>query len=298
MESVISNLVGCDMEKCFSIEKIYSIFIDEMGNHYSSKGEMHEFWEYIYVDEGQLYVETDIGFFELKRGDFFVHQPYEYHRHYVKDNSAKTYITSFSFEETTSIQLPRKPIHLNEFSRNLIIDSSKVASRIFEDIDDDFVFVKKAQYPTEYDHLLKNMIENILLSAIIQCKNKMHIVKISQLPENSVSYKVIEYLRLHVNQKVTIDELCKLTHMGKTSLSEKFRKETDKSIMESFNMIKILQSIELMKNQDISISEVAHTLNYSSSQHFSKAFKKHTGITPSDYKKNLYGNSGFSLRHL
>ncbi len=41
----------------------------------------------------------------------------------------------------------------------------------------------------------------------------------------------------------------------------------------------------LLKNQTLTISEIAVRLGYSSSQYFSIVFKKETGLSPSDYRK-------------
>ena len=49
---------------------------------------------------------------------------------------------------------------------------------------------------------------------------------------------------------------------------------------------KIDCSIELLKNGKHSVKDIATTLNYESTQAFSKMFKKYTGFTPSEYVKH------------
>ncbi len=52
----------------------------------------------------------------------------------------------------------------------------------------------------------------------------------------------------------------------------------------------ILQKVEKIKEllvyNELTISEIAYKMNYSSSQHFSRQFKSTTGFTPSEFKSS------------
>uniref|UniRef100_UPI001FA6E613 helix-turn-helix transcriptional regulator n=1 Tax=Mediterraneibacter glycyrrhizinilyticus TaxID=342942 RepID=UPI001FA6E613 len=48
---------------------------------------------------------------------------------------------------------------------------------------------------------------------------------------------------------------------------------------------RILNSKELLKNTDYSITHIAHMTGFSSANYFSQSFKKHTGITAAAYRK-------------
>jgi len=63
----------------------------------------------------------------------------------------------------------------------------------------------------------------------------------------------------------------------------------------------ILQKIErvkeLLKYEELTLSEIAHRLNYSSTQHLSNQFKQVTGFSPTQFKK-MVGNSRKSIDKL
>jgi AraC-like DNA-binding protein len=50
--------------------------------------------------------------------------------------------------------------------------------------------------------------------------------------------------------------------------------------------IRISEAIKLLKNRNISITEISLETGFYSSQHFSTTFKKLTGFTPGEFRKN------------
>ncbi|PBJ07993.1 AraC family transcriptional regulator [Flavobacterium sp. ACN6] len=69
-------------------------------------------------------------------------------------------------------------------------------------------------------------------------------------------------------------------------LSKMIKKTMLKSSREIINHVLVTEAKILLRNYHISVSDAALELNFSDQSVFSKFFKKHTGQTPSDYKKN------------
>lgn len=70
-----------------------------------------------------------------------------------------------------------------------------------------------------------------------------------------------------------------------TYISNLFSEEEDTTIEKYFISQKIERVKELLKYDELSLSEIAFQLNYSSVAHLSTQFKKVTGITPSQFKQ-------------
>ncbi len=70
-----------------------------------------------------------------------------------------------------------------------------------------------------------------------------------------------------------------------SSLSSLFSDVEGYTIEKYFILQKIEKVKELIVYEELSISEIAHQLNYSSSQHLSRQFKNVTGLSPSEFKK-------------
>ena len=71
------------------------------------------------------------------------------------------------------------------------------------------------------------------------------------------------------------------------SLSAAFSSEENNTIEHYYIQQKIEKAKELLSYGELTLSEIAFQLNYSSVAHLSAQFKKETGLTPSKFKQDL-----------
>lgn len=83
-----------------------------------------------------------------------------------------------------------------------------------------------------------------------------------------------------------IQEIADILHIHPTHLSNTIKETTGKSPCDICNEKTIDLAKKLLENPDMTVSEVAITLTYEPTN-FTKYFKKHTGLTPSQYKQSL-----------
>ena len=77
-----------------------------------------------------------------------------------------------------------------------------------------------------------------------------------------------------------------LVGLGTTAFTEKVKKFTGFSPLNYLITIRISEAIKLLKRQELHITDIALDTGFYSSQHFSTTFKKLTGYTPSEFRKN------------
>ena len=94
-----------------------------------------------------------------------------------------------------------------------------------------------------------------------------------------------EYIDTHYQDSLTLDSLAELSHLNKFYLSHMFSKAYETSPINYLLERRILNSKELLKNSDYSITQIAHMTGFSSSNYFSQSFKKYAGVTPNLYRK-------------
>ena len=67
------------LQKPFTIDEIVSIHYFEYTSTYAFEGEQHDFWEFLYVDKGEVSVRADETDHTLRKGQIIFHKPGEFH---------------------------------------------------------------------------------------------------------------------------------------------------------------------------------------------------------------------------
>lgn len=98
--------------------------------------------------------------------------------------------------------------------------------------------------------------------------------------------KLEESLRKDLAHQWTVEEMAAIAGMGSTLFNEKVKSFTGFTPLNYLINIRISEAIRLLKKTDDSITDIALDTGFYSSQHFSTTFKKLTGYTPGEFRKN------------
>lgn len=89
----------------------------------------------------------------------------------------------------------------------------------------------------------------------------------------------------HFREKHKVSEYASLMNKSPKSLSNLFLKYNDKSPLKVISERICLEAQRLLMYSDKTLSVIAEELGFIDVSHFSKFFKKHTGVSPLKYKK-------------
>jgi AraC-like DNA-binding protein len=81
----------------------------------------------------------------------------------------------------------------------------------------------------------------------------------------------------------TVDSLADVACMSRSAFSKHFHDAFSKSPMALVNHVRLERAAKMLSAGHASIEQIGHRVGFSSRSHFSRAFKKHTGISPSNY---------------
>ncbi len=98
--------------------------------------------------------------------------------------------------------------------------------------------------------------------------------------------KAIAYIDANLSTNVSLRTLATEQNISPGYLSALFKKETGKNITEFINEKRIDHAKQLLVNTKLQIQTVASHCGILDVHYFSKLFKKHTGKTPKEYRKN------------
>ena len=96
---------------------------------------------------------------------------------------------------------------------------------------------------------------------------------------------VRRYIDNHFKENLTLEQLAEMVHISKYHLSHTFQKEFHTSPISYLIARRIQESRFLLRETDLSVSQIAQILGFSSLSYFSQSFRKLEGVSPIEYRK-------------
>jgi two-component system response regulator YesN len=97
--------------------------------------------------------------------------------------------------------------------------------------------------------------------------------------------RIQSFIDRNYHKKVSLEEAAALVCLSPKYLSRLFRERTGKGFNEYRLGRKIEHSIELLRSTEATVNQIAWQLGYRNTESFIRIFKKVTGRTPSDFRK-------------
>ena len=95
----------------------------------------------------------------------------------------------------------------------------------------------------------------------------------------------INYVKLNFKYEIGLSSIADELFVHPTYLAKKFKEETDKTISEYINEIRVKEAKMMLKTTEFKIEDIAYYVGYNDKKYFSKVFKKIYNQSPSDYRK-------------
>ena len=125
-----------------------------------------------------------------------------------------------------------------------------------------------------YNQLNKYETSSFKQSELIQIKEKLIQLMATQKP--------------YLNPSLSLSDLAKKLSVPHRELSQVINESFNQNFYDFINKYRIAECKRLMNNssdQKKTIIEIAYEVGFNSKSTFNKAFKKHTGLTPKEFKK-------------
>ena len=104
----------------------------------------------------------------------------------------------------------------------------------------------------------------------------------------SMQKKLIKWIDEHIESRISIDDLSKISGFSKNHFIRTFREEFGQTPHQYIIHRRLARSKELITYSYLPIQEIAKCCGFSTNSHFTECFKKLYGMTPQFFRKKIY----------
>ncbi len=279
------------VENLLNISKMVTVHYFEFSPRFKSVGESHDFWEMVYTDKGTLICERDDELITIETGEVIFHKPGEYHIHRTKeDTGANVFIISFVCKSEAVHFFEGKKLRLDRDLLKYIYMLIEESRMTFNLKHQDYTVKKMpllAHPALGGTQTIKNLLEVLLIKIMREGSGEdgLRAFVLKEDFDEYISDQVIQYLAENIHRQVTIEEICKNLNYTRSYLFRQFKSVTGQSIMSYFISLKVKEAKRLLRETDLTVTQISTSLAFDNPNYFSKTFKRVSGYTPLQYKK-------------
>lgn len=103
--------------------------------------------------------------------------------------------------------------------------------------------------------------------------------------EVNLQKQMVTYIHQNYSKRITLNDIAQSGNVCKSKCCKIFKKYLNKSPMGFLNSYRMIISIDLLKDSQFSITEIAYTCGFSNPSYYSEMFKQYKGCTPSEFRQ-------------
>lgn len=258
------------------VEEILATYYQVRKGGYTYPGEIHPYYEMVYIDHGSMQMNVDGQDYCLSKYDLMVYYPEQFHSHYTDLDQNCSYLTViFRMDDALDESLKNRVFHTRK-------DIYQVLCR----------FMKAVQTDDYLNQELSILYFKEVLILLHQFDYKEEIdagVNPMQLHyENTLLNEIIVYINNNIYSAFTVEDLCTKFSVSRSSLQNLFRTNLHISPKQYISNLKLNQAKLLIQEHSRTISEISDMLGFTSIHYFSRKFKTQYGMSPTDYSKSIH----------
>lgn len=292
------NITPAVLKQNIVIDELYSVHYFEFSKNYYFAGESHPFWEFVYVDKGEVGVVRDSETVQLSKGQIVFHKPDEFHT--IKGNgkvAPNILIVTFNCKGDYIRYFENKILNINDDERKLLAKIISESEKAFSSPMDDPManqLVRNEAADPLCEQFIKLSLEWLLLSLIRRGESEQvrQTSFIKENSQNAIFDKVVKYMEANIDKQLQLSEICHDNLVGRSYIQKLFREKTGGGVIDYFNKMKINAAKKLIREYSGNFTEISMMLGYNSIHYFSRQFKIITGMTLSEYASSVKVHNG------
>jgi len=281
------------VKKQLNITHLISTFYYKCPDNFCFDGEVHGYWEFIYVDKGRMLITADQQQYLLNAGELAFHRPNEFHAVQALENVNSNFIVAaFSCKSACMKYFEKKILSLNSFERQCLYKAVEYAAMIMPDggpvgseASDSISNVFGAL------QLWQSNLEQMLLSLHSRGDSVRMQSRIDTYMHQNACTQMAElvkiYLEEHLDQMLTLQKIAQDLCCSIPQMNKLFHKQYGRGIIDYFIDLKISEAKRLIKEGKYNFTQISARLGYDNFSYFSRMFKERTNMTMTECARSI-----------
>ena len=271
------------IKKTFTVQTVVlALDFRPLVNSAPPYDECYPFWQMFFVGHGEMEIERGGKREKVKAGEILFRPPDEHSTVYYPEG-CELYLSIIDFVSNDEgvRAFPLSPIGLSSKERRILADLIREAA----------LFYKSTPNEPLWQEMTSSLLESFFarlygrLSGVFPAEDTEEEKASTRNQGSDTVERINRILEERRFSSVSIDEIATALGESPNILMKRYRREMHESIMEHYLRLKLQSAIQLMLTSDMTFTEIAELLGFSSVNYFSKFFKKRTGQTPTEYSK-------------
>lgn len=260
----------------------------------------HEYMQVNYIASGNGYCEFEDGTARFTQGSCFIIPPFVPHRIVLGEQvrSVKVYevefMTDFIFPPSHEIRdmeaysdficLGLKENIPQEYSKHIINLEGSAQEKVERIVRDAFDEYQNRE--PGYETVIRSSILHLLTVLGRKYSSSIQESEADRYKKHRQDVlKVMDYIHKNYDKDITLEELSRLANYSSSYFSSLFKAVTSNSCLEYLNHYRVKKSMELLKNTDKKVIDIAASVGFQNVSNFNRMFKNMIGMSPTDYRK-------------
>ena len=252
----------------------------------------YNFWQLLYVDSGEYTCSMDGNLYTLHPGELILCEPQKV-RKSISHKNAMVTIISFRCESESLDSMKNRIFPLSEDDRKLLSRAVTSGVEIFKTVPENNFYAGQQPKDGTADYELQKIKNSLELLFINIYEPYRKDLKSTPAPQNNVNYydkkflAIEKYMLANLDKQITVSDISEATGFSSSTIKRIFSSRTGGGALHYFLTLKIKEAKRLIREQDLSMTEISEKLGFSSVHYFSRIFKNITGKAPSSYAKSI-----------
>lgn len=279
MSSPFKHSVKAEANDTIAMTVTYSGHQKCEADHRWGKGVREQYILHLIVSGKGFYV-TPQGKFSLSAGDIFLIRPYTEIEYYADEKDPwEYYWVNFKGEDSEYI------LRKTDLTPQLPVMHG-CTQEIFRAMED--IAANPASSTCDNIELTGRLY--ILLSLLVKSSTGAELSSPKAEEKRRRLRSARDYIEINYPLPISVEDIAAAAGVSRAALFRLFKAELNTAPADYLIAYRIAQAKKLLSETDISITAVARSVGYEDNLYFSRAFKRLTGVSPSDYRSSRQKN--------